>query len=143
MSTIPSNLSSLVNNASPSTLPTNTSSTDYKTEFLTLLFTQLKNQDPTNPMDSTQMLSQQAQFESLEQMQNMNSNFVASIALQNTTQAASMLGKTVTGTVNNVSTTGLVQGVDFSSGSPMLVVLPTGATSTVQMSLSSVSEMSL
>ena len=76
-------------------------------------------------------------------MQNMNSNFVASIALQNTTQAASMLGKTVTGTVNNVSTTGLVQGVDFSSGTPMLVVLPTSATSTVEMSLSSVSEMSL
>ena len=143
MSTIPSNLSSLVNNASPSQLPVNTNSTDYKTEFLTLLFTQLKNQDPTNPMDSTQMLSQQAQFESLEQMQNLNTNFVASMAMQNTNQAASMLGKTVTGTVNNAAVVGVVQSVKFVNGTPMLEVLPASATSTVEMSLASVSEISL
>ncbi len=101
------------------------------------MFAQLKNQDPTDPMDSTQMLSQQAQFESLEQMQNMNSNFVASMAMQSTSQAASLLGKTVTGTVNNGSRPpGQVQAVNFSGGTPSLQVYvsPTSRRSTMQLS---------
>ena len=43
MSTIPSNLSALYNNASSSTLKTNTSSKDYKQEFLHLLLESMKN----------------------------------------------------------------------------------------------------
>ena len=40
--------------------------------FLTLLVTQLKNQDPLNPTDSTQFVSELAQFSSLEQLININ-----------------------------------------------------------------------
>jgi flagellar basal-body rod modification protein FlgD len=40
--------------------------------FLTLLVTQLKNQDPLNPTDSTQFVSELAQFSSLEQLMNIN-----------------------------------------------------------------------
>ena len=39
-----------------------------KNTFLRLLTTQLSNQDPTNPMDNEQFLSQLAQFSSLEQL---------------------------------------------------------------------------
>ena len=37
-------------------------------DFLTLLVAQLKNQDPTSPMDPTQFVTQLVQFNSLEQL---------------------------------------------------------------------------
>ena len=40
--------------------------------FLLLLVAQLKNQDPTNPVDGTQFVAQLAQFSQLEQMINAN-----------------------------------------------------------------------
>jgi flagellar basal-body rod modification protein FlgD len=142
MSTIPSSLQNIYNNASSGVLPTNTTGKDYKQEFLNLLLTSMKNQDPTNPVDSKDMLAQQAQFESLEQMQNLNTNFVTLMAMTNTNQAASMLGKTVVGTVNGVATTGVVQAVRFVDGQPKLElqVSPTG---TAEMSLPEVSEIAL
>ena len=45
--------------------------------FLQLLVTQIKNQDPLNPTDSTQFVTQLAQFSELEQMTNMNTNVLA------------------------------------------------------------------
>ena len=43
-----------------------------KQQFLQLLVAQMKNQDPLNPMDGTQMASQLAQFSTVEQLQNAN-----------------------------------------------------------------------
>ena len=43
-----------------------------KEDFLTLLVTQLKNQDPMNPMESTDFTAQLAQFSSLEQLFGVN-----------------------------------------------------------------------
>jgi len=40
--------------------------------FLQLLVAQIKNQDPLSPSDSTQFLTQLAQFSELEQMTNVN-----------------------------------------------------------------------
>lgn len=43
-----------------------------KDQFLQLLVAQMKNQDPLNPMDGTQMASQLAQFSTVEQLQSAN-----------------------------------------------------------------------
>lgn len=43
-----------------------------KDQFLKLLVAQMKNQDPLNPMDGTQMASQLAQFSTVEQLQSAN-----------------------------------------------------------------------
>jgi len=47
-----------------------------KEQFLQLLVAQLQNQDPLNPMESTEFTSQLAQFSSLEQMIDVNKNLV-------------------------------------------------------------------
>jgi flagellar basal-body rod modification protein FlgD len=69
-----------------------------KDDFLKLLVTQLQNQDPMNPTDSTEFVAQLAQFSSLEQMSNVNDNLkVVQLFEQsiNNAQAVNFVGKTV------------------------------------------------
>lgn len=66
--------------------------------FLTLLTTQLKNQSPTDPLDTNQMTSQLVQFASVEQQIAMNGNLEKMIALDQAAQltaAAPLMGRTV------------------------------------------------
>jgi flagellar basal-body rod modification protein FlgD len=56
-----------------------------ETDFLNLLVTQLENQDPLNPMDDTQFVTQLATFSSLQQLISIN-NGVTELA--NASQAA-------------------------------------------------------
>ncbi len=68
-----------------------------KNDFLKLLITQLRNQDPLNPLDQNQFLAQTAQFTSLEHLQNINAQLadVARLSQGATfAQSASLLGKT-------------------------------------------------
>jgi flagellar basal-body rod modification protein FlgD len=77
--------------------------------FLTLLTTQLKNQDPTSPMDSNQFTQQLVMYSQVEQQITSNDNLKTLIA-QGTSNAATMaagyLGKKVSVTTGNASLTG-------------------------------------
>jgi flagellar basal-body rod modification protein FlgD len=67
-------------------------------QFLTLLTTQLKYQDPLSPMDSTQFTAQLAQFATVEQTSNLNTNMKSLISITQGNQAAAAInyiGKTV------------------------------------------------
>src|SRR5436305_6467735 len=67
--------------------------------FLTLLTTQLKNQNPLDPLDTNQFTSQLVQFASVEQQINMNQQLTTLVAMQKATQttsAMSFLGSTAT-----------------------------------------------
>ena len=67
--------------------------------FLTLLTTQLQNQDPMNPMNSDQFTQELVQFSGVEQQINTNDNLKTLISLQQgnaTNNAINYLGKNIT-----------------------------------------------
>lgn len=75
--------------------------------FLKLLIAQMKNQDPTDPMDASQQVAQLATFSQVEQSIQTNSNLEKLIRDSSFTSAASYLGKTITsadGTTSGVIT---------------------------------------
>ena len=60
--------------------------------FLTLLTTQLQNQDPLSPMDSTQFTQQLVEYSQVEQQINTNSNLTSLISLQQAGAGAASVG---------------------------------------------------
>lgn len=81
-----------------------------KDDFLKLLMAQMTNQDPTSPMENTEFIAQMAQFSSLEQMTNMSQNFDRMASMINSSEAQSMLGRTVQIDLGaEQSTTGVVE----------------------------------
>ena len=94
----------------------NTNQTLNQNDFLQLLVSQMENQDPLNPESDTDMASQMAQFTSLQQSSAMS----GSLSMM---QANSLVGSTVTVQVgSNNSASGVVSGVDMSTGSPQIVI---------------------
>ncbi|MGD0196472.1 MAG: flagellar hook capping FlgD N-terminal domain-containing protein [Solirubrobacteraceae bacterium] len=105
---------------------TNTSSQLNDSEFLQLMITQLKDQDPTSPTDPSSYLSELAQFTSVEQETNTATN-------TSTAEALGLLGQTVTYTDSaGDSQTGAVTSVDLSGSSPTLTIGGTSGISTSQ-----------
>lgn len=92
-----------------------------KDDFLKLLITQLTNQDPTSPMEDTQFISQMAQFSSLEQMTNMNESFNKLAGMISSSQAASVLGRTVEVDVGDTTAQGIVEATSFGSEPQVMV----------------------
>ncbi len=81
-------------------------------DFLYLLTQQLQYQDPMNPMDNSQMLAQEAQFATLEQMEAISSSFSN---FSSNFQANMLLGQCVRVEVDGQGYVGFVEGIDYTS----------------------------
>lgn len=73
--------------------------------FLTLLLTQLKNQDPTKPMDSTEYVSELATFSEVEQSTKTNTKLDSLLSSSFLDQAGAIIGRTVTSSDGTISGT--------------------------------------
>jgi flagellar basal-body rod modification protein FlgD len=95
-----SNVSSTTGTTGTSGLSLPTNAQSLQNEFLTLFTTQLKNQDPLNPMDSSQMTGQLAQISTVTGIQNLNTTMQSLMSANTATQAAQaagLIGHTVMG----------------------------------------------
>lgn len=93
-----------VNTSVTQTTKTETSVLD-KDDFLKLFVAQLQAQDPLDPMDPTEFTTQLAEFTSLEQLYNVNTNLSTLLTTQATTNnflANDLLGKTIQASGNSV-----------------------------------------
>ncbi|MBN9291350.1 MAG: flagellar hook assembly protein FlgD [Hyphomicrobium denitrificans] len=82
-------------------------------DSLKLMVAQLRNQDPLNPTDSTQYMSQIAQFSSVEQGINTNAKLDQLLVNSNISQASTMIGLSLTSADGSVS--GIVTSVRIDS----------------------------
>jgi len=90
-------IATLSANAATSTAQGSKFAGDFNT-FLTLLTTQIKNQSPTDPLDTNQMTSQLVQFASVEQQISMNQNLQRMLAMEQASQltaSAPLIGRNV------------------------------------------------
>jgi flagellar basal-body rod modification protein FlgD len=87
-------------------------------DFLSLLMTQLKNQDPSSPMDSSQFTTELVQFTSVQQQIGTNTDLTQLISLTQASQveqSASMIGKPVTVTSGQLSLQDSTAAVNFNT----------------------------
>jgi flagellar basal-body rod modification protein FlgD len=112
---VPSATDSTGKSSSPTGSTTATSSVDYNT-FLQLLVAEMKNQDPTNPMDTSQYMSQFAQLSTVEQAMQTNTKLDSLLSSQSLSQADGLIGKTVSFTdATGATFTGKVASISINS----------------------------
>lgn len=95
-----------------------------KDAFLQLLVAQMQYQDPLEPTDNTQYVSQLASFSSLEQMQNMNTSLENMSAASELQRASLLVGQYATVDTDGQGTylTGKVDSVEFKDGEASLLI---------------------
>lgn len=95
-------------------------------DFMKILLTQLNYQDPMKPMDNQQFMAQMAQFTTLQQTQQLNSNIEQLITNQASLQSVGLIGRTVSISSNGATVTGQVASLSFSGESPVLTLTTSG-----------------
>jgi flagellar basal-body rod modification protein FlgD len=91
--------------------------------FLNLLVAQLKYQDPTNPVDTSNFMNQTAMLSQVQTMNSMSDTLSQMMTAQQTASATSMIGKAISFVdPAGKQASGIVDGVSFSKGAAMLHV---------------------
>jgi len=104
-----------------------TAAEDMETRFLTLLMTQLKNQDPLNPTDANQMTAQLSQISTVSGIEKLNASMdklLASYSSTQNMQAAAMIGKMVliAGNVLELGAEGAIGGISLDAAAERVTV---------------------
>ncbi|MER8624250.1 flagellar hook assembly protein FlgD [Mesorhizobium sp. M1143] len=115
--------------ANQGTQQTSKTAVDYQS-FLKLLIAEMKNQDPTKPMDSTQYVAQLATFSQVEQSVQTNTKLDQIMQSSALSQADSLIGRSITSA--DGKTTGVVASVKLASNGVIAVLqngteVPVGA----------------
>lgn len=114
MAIVSNDLLSAMNGTSSSSSTTNSSSLDnnspdaIQNRFLTLLIAQMKNQDPSNPMDNSQLTTQMAQLSTVSGISQLNNSLSTLMSNLNSSQAlstANMIGHSVLAPGNSIQLT--------------------------------------
>lgn len=91
--------------------------------FMQLMIIQLKNQDPSAPMDTNAMMAQTNQLAQMEKLTEMAGTSSQDFSLQMRTAAAALIGKSVTYTgADGVEVTGKATSVSYSGSVPQVTV---------------------
>ncbi|QEL13307.1 flagellar hook assembly protein FlgD [Limnoglobus roseus] len=101
-----------------------TSSAISQDQFLNLLVTQLQNQDPLDPVSDQNFITQLTQLNTLTSLQSLNASFSENLKLQQLTQGADLVGRTVqyTPADGNTPATGTVSSVAVENGQFVLKI---------------------
>jgi flagellar basal-body rod modification protein FlgD len=104
--------------------------------FLTLLTTQLQNQNPLDPLDTNQFTQQLVEFAGVQQQLNTNSSLATLVSLQQTaqsTQALSFVGKTaaVSGTTASLTNSSATWQLNVPSNSTVTLNITNSSGQTV------------
>lgn len=87
-------------------------------DFMKLFLAQLQNQDPTKPMDDSQMLAQLSQMSQIQTLQEVQKSLEGS----QLAQSSALIGKNVTGTdVNGKAVSGVVTSVTQSTDAGLVL----------------------
>ncbi len=95
-----------------------------KDTFLKILTAQLQYQDPMEGGDTTQFISQMAQFTSLEQMQQLNTSFQSLASKQDILTGSMWMGKTaMIESEDGTTASGVVQGFAIDAEAGLLLAI--------------------
>jgi len=90
--------------------------------FLQLLVTQLKNQDPSSPMNTNEMITQSTQLATMEQLTALSTTANETFALTMRQTAADLVGRQATYLdADDVAKSGIVTSVSFASATPQVM----------------------
>ena len=95
-----------------------------KDAFLKLFVAQLENQNPWEPLDNSEFITQMAQFASLEELNNLNTNFDLMLKLEYIAQAVQLIDRKVE--ASDPKTGEIIQGrveeVEWKEGTPYALI---------------------
>ncbi|HQN45730.1 MAG TPA: flagellar hook assembly protein FlgD [Rugosibacter sp.] len=117
----------LLNAANGTAKKTASATNDAQDRFLKLLTTQLKNQDPLNPLDNAQMTSQLAQISTVDGIEKLNATLQKLLSSSNDSealQAAALVGHQVmvAGSGMQLTDAGAVGGVELAANADQVKV---------------------
>ena len=130
------NTSSLLASSKDTSAKKTSAAEDMETRFLSLLMTQLKNQDPLNPTDANQMTAQLSQISTVSGIEKLNASMdklLGSYANTQNMQAAAMIGKAVLTAGNGLelNSYGALAGINLEEAAERVTVTISDATGKV------------